>query len=38
MKRKTVEKINAAERVKTSKGSVKATKGSIKASKGSIKT
>ena len=38
MKRKTVEKINAAERIKTSKGSVKASKGRIKASKGSIKT
>jgi PAS domain S-box-containing protein len=38
MKRKTVEKINAAGRVKASKGSVKIPKGSIKTSKASAKT
>ena len=37
MKRKTVEKIKAAERIKTSKGNVKTSKGSVKASKGRVK-
>jgi PAS domain S-box-containing protein len=38
MKRKTVEKINAARRVKASKGSIKTAKGSVKTPKASTKT